>query len=769
MIAERSGANRARRGVQHAGAAAQPGRRSLVVSLAAVAIAALASAAWLQRAEVPLALGSFALTGFEPCGEGCFRGTPTANGFHLIESEIAPIAGADYTGSVAVRRLPGVAVRLGADFFAPGGYDDAEQEALVRLGMESLERGVRFHWNAGEAPARARFRVFYDGPPGVELGAPTLSHAPRWTGSAQHALVALGSASLLVLAGIAAARVGQRAATSPRRAEIAVVAIVYLALVPLRALQFAATPLWAGDEYAYKSMAAGFYWRGGVGAGGLGADRIGHTVAFPNLLYPALIAPTLAFGEQFHFVLRAVNAALLTAALFPAYALARRFLGPGWSLGFAVFAATLPFTSLGAYALTEVAFYPLFLCWAWAALRALEPGASPIRAAAAGALVGVLGNVRPNAPVLLGVLAFAFPLVAWAERRSRAEAIQNGWLVAPAACVAVGALLYAATHGLSPVGLGLYDVVLRSGQPRPSFPPSAHVDLALGHLAGVAVPYAVPIALASLGLVAAARGRWQGDGVRFALLALGSLAALVAVALAFTERVAPFDLGGLGRWHARYYFHATPLVLLAGVAAARRPGLGAVRERAALLALTALGLSAGAAFLFGRSAARSPWFGSIVDGMDAQWLRHHEALYLVFALASLGVAALVSARSRRAPAAAAIVLVAWLAVANQAVLGTTRIGDADPAGDCGRMAGMLLAGAPGRFVVGADERGAAVRVAFTIPYLPQRVVWAEDLARERDTAAWHEVEYAVLYGDVAPGTGWRPAIDAGACRVYRLR
>jgi len=733
------------------------------------ALATSAAPVLTRHIEAPVELAAFAATGFTPCGERCFVGVETGDRFHLVQADVAPVSGDDYRVSLSLRRLPGAAVTLGGDFYAPG-YDDGDQQELVPLGMAALERGVTLRWNADEAPARAYVRLFYTGPPGVEIADIRLVRAPAWLEAAQRALAIVAVSAAVAGAVLLAVALRRRLAAAPWRRELAPLAALYAALVPLRTLQYAVTPPWAGDEYAYKMIAAGFWWLGGVGAGGLGADRIGHSVAFPNLVYPVLIAPAFAFGTEFHLALRAIDAALLCAGVFPAYALARRFLAPGWSLAFAAFAVTIPFVNLGAYALTEVAFYPLFLAWAWAALRALAPGAGLGWPAAAGALAGVLANVRPNGAGLVVVTGFALLLVAWAERRPARGALVAAGLVVPAAFLALGTLLHAATHGALLPEPGLYGEMQQKGAAgAATFPWSAYLDLGLGHLAGLAIPYALPLALVAAALPDAVRGRWRDEGARVVVLATLAAALLVASAFAQTLMVASFDLGGLGRWHARYYFHATPLLLLAGVAAARRPGFGADRERALVLSIVAVVLALGGVFVFGREAFESPWFGSIVDGMDVQWLTRHDRLFLVFAAATLGVAGLVCARSARAATFATLALVAWLVVANRGVLSTARLGRADPAAACGHMAAHLLENAPGRFAIAGGERGEAVRAGFAIPFLPERVVWGGDLAREAGAEVWHRVDYVVTYGRVAPAEGWRPVLEAGACRVYRAR
>ena len=115
-------------------------------------------------------------SGFGRCGDGCFSGT--GDGFHLLAAEITPSADDDYELHLAVRRLPGAKVELHGGFFAAG-YEDDDQEDVVVLDMGSLERGATLRWNAGDAPERARVRVFYTGPPGVELAGVRLVRTAR--------------------------------------------------------------------------------------------------------------------------------------------------------------------------------------------------------------------------------------------------------------------------------------------------------------------------------------------------------------------------------------------------------------------------------------------------------------------------------------------------------------------------------------------------------------------------------------------------------------
>ena len=163
-------------------------------------------------------------------------------------------------------------------------------------------------------------------------------------------------------------------------------------------------------------------------------------------LYPALIAPAYrVFTDLAHAYTAAkgINAVVMSAAVFPAYLIARRFLGRWLALLAALLAVAIPSMEYTSTIMTENAFYPLFLLCAWAMIRALEEPTLRTQLLAVGLIVPTF-LVRAQAIALVPALVTAILLLvvseAWAGGRLRDVRALGGRLrmFAPA-LIALGA------------------------------------------------------------------------------------------------------------------------------------------------------------------------------------------------------------------------------------------------------------------------------------------------------------------------------------------
>ncbi len=148
--------------------------------------------------------------------------------------------------------------------------------------------------------------------------------------------------------------------------------------------------------------------------------RRGEAYHFTSL-YPYLTAPAwwLHATRDSYDTIKYLGVLVMTATLFPAYAIARTVVSRPWALAAAVGAVAAPALSYSPILVEEPLAYPAAALALWLTLRAaLRPSWGRIAAAAAAALVGA--GVRSQLAALAGVLVLSLVLVAWRSERMRA-------------------------------------------------------------------------------------------------------------------------------------------------------------------------------------------------------------------------------------------------------------------------------------------------------------------------------------------------------------
>jgi hypothetical protein len=203
------------------------------------------------------------------------------------------------------------------------------------------------------------------------------------------------------------------------------------------------TPSVFGDELLYSKLAQSI-------ASGHGFLVRGETVFFPALLpilaqAPAWLVHSLASG---YVLAKALDVAVMSAAVFPAYSLARRLVRPSYALLAAAMTVAGPVFVYAPYLMSEALAYPVFLLALATMVRAFDRPSRWMEAAVvAVSLAAVLTRVQ------FVVLPVAYLAAVALRRRVRRQALSVGALLALAAVplVSGGALLgtYAGTTTLS--------------------------------------------------------------------------------------------------------------------------------------------------------------------------------------------------------------------------------------------------------------------------------------------------------------------------------
>jgi dolichyl-phosphate-mannose-protein mannosyltransferase len=291
-----------------------------------------------------------------------------------------------------------------------------------------------------------------------------------------------------------------------------------------------------------------------------------------SVIYPLLLAPVYALYDSLpdaYAAVKVVNAIVMSLAAIPAYLLARRVLPTGFSLFAALLAVALPSMVYTGTVMTENAFYPAFLLFAWALIRMLERPAPAAQVlvlalAAGAALIRVQG-------VALLLAALTAPLLL--RRTLRPYALLYGVVVGGAALIL---LAQVARGGSLSSLLGAYKVAGETG-----YDAGQVVRFLLWHVAELDLYLGVfPVVAFALLLV---RARTLDPPLQALLAATGALSVWVLLVVAtFASQFAA------NRIQERNMFFLAPLFLVALLAWLDR---GAPRPRAAA-ALAAIGLGA---------------------------------------------------------------------------------------------------------------------------------------------------------------------------------
>lgn len=423
---------------------------------------------------------------------------------------------------------------------------------------------------------------------------PELSHALRErlllfgpvTALKTAAAVAIVSAALRLVSlgthGRAALASGDRAARwclgSLARvpAVIGLTAIVMVAAGARILLVRAETaPRVFGDEVIYTELAKNIASHGRPLL--RGQLEIGYSVLYPLFLSPAY--GLASDGAAAFAAAKTMNAVAMALTAIPTYALARRVLTHGWSLGVAALVVLEPWTAYASLTMTESLFLPAFTLFALTVVRMLERPAVGRQLVVLTTLALLVG-IRPQALTFAGSVVAAVPLkglLAGSVRR----AVREHVILLAALALALLAVSMALVAGVS----------LPAGSARPLLTAAYNpVDLAKWTLWNLAVyelalgviAFAVfPLALRGL-LRRSASDRDHSFGIAALTLTTGLFLSVAALSA---------SRFGLGVLHERNLFYATPLVLVC-VAHWLAHGLERPKTLVVAVALTAIAVPA---------------------------------------------------------------------------------------------------------------------------------------------------------------------------------
>src|SRR3954468_8027081 len=292
-----------------------------------------------------------------------------------------------------------------------------------------------------------------------------------------------------------------------------------------------ATPPAFNDELLYAKLSQSL-------AAGHGLALRGEHFFFPAPLAPLVQAPAWLFSSmpQAYAAAKLLNAAVMSASVFPSYVLARRVVRPSYALVTAAAAVTTPGMLYHGYLMSEALAYPVFLFAVLVLLRGVQKPS---------VLVPIVCALAVATRVQFLVLPLAYlAAVALCERGNYRRHLVP---------VALTGLLVAVLVGI-PGALGQYGEATHIG----------HDPGAMGHWAlttGSLMPFALGLAVV------------PGALFRFAIPARKPVGVIsIACIVLFLGQAALIAAGEAHRPLERYVFYVTPLVFLAFFAYVARGG-----------------------------------------------------------------------------------------------------------------------------------------------------------------------------------------------------
>lgn len=193
--------------------------------------------------------------------------------------------------------------------------------------------------------------------------------------------------------------------------------LVYAVFVALRivlATQLSLIPQIRPDEPLYFNLARSLWTAGEVSVRA-------QPITYDSLLYPLLLSPLFALPKSVNMMqaIQVLNALLMNAAIFPAWALARRITGSrrlAWFI--AIVAILMPDMALTRMIVGENVGYPLLLLTLWLALRAFDTRKLPYALWAAVGC-GLLYLLKPGLIAVAAALGICLLVVFLRERDRR--------------------------------------------------------------------------------------------------------------------------------------------------------------------------------------------------------------------------------------------------------------------------------------------------------------------------------------------------------------
>ncbi|MBX5474185.1 MAG: glycosyltransferase family 39 protein [Thermoleophilia bacterium] len=262
-------------------------------------------------------------------------------------------------------------------------------------------------------------------------------------------------------------------------------------------------------------------------------------------------------GAVAYHLIQALNVVVMALAAFPAYLLARRVVSHRRALVVSALTVFVPWMAYSSLVTTEAAFYPVFLLFVLALVRALERPTA-LRQLVLGAAVVLAYETRTQAIALVGAVVGAIVVHGWSCGRMRATL--RSFAATALAYAVLGLVVAAAVVSGVWNPFGAYQVLLdamaSSFHPRGLLLWTATNVTSLSLGLGIVALLAFPLGVAAL------LSRRSRDGERaFAAASTAASLAILATVVALCE-----SSYGTGTAGERNLFYVAPLVFIGALA-----------------------------------------------------------------------------------------------------------------------------------------------------------------------------------------------------------
>src|SRR6266511_86000 len=389
-------------------------------------------------------------------------------------------------------------------------------------------------------------------------------------------LVAAATGGRVALASGPRTPVGGLAALGRVSAVVGLTAIVAVAAgLRILLVRAATEPKVFGDEVIYTDLAKN------IALHGRPLLR-GHLEIGYSVLYPLFLSPAYGLandGAAAFAAAKTMNAVAMALTAIPTYALARRVLSHGLSLGVAALVVLEPWMAYASFTMTESLFLPSFTAFALLRVRMLERTTAGLQLLVLITLALLIG-IRPQALVLTGSVVAAIAVKGLLAGPVRRVVREHAVLLAGLALALLAGSITRVAGVSLPAGSAGQLVSL-------AYSPVSLAKWTLWNLAvyelalGVIALAAFPLALRGL-LHRSAPDRDRSLGIAALTLTTGLLLSVAALSA---------SRFGLGILHERNLFYATPLLLVC-LAHWLAHGLGRPKMLAVAVALGAVALPA---------------------------------------------------------------------------------------------------------------------------------------------------------------------------------
>jgi 4-amino-4-deoxy-L-arabinose transferase-like glycosyltransferase len=514
---------------------------------------------------------------------------------------------------------------------------------------------------------------------------------------------------------------------------------------------------WGGDEYVYKSIAS-YIWRNG-GVLGIEDGVFSVPINLPNLIYPYLISPAFFFEQYFYFIIKLINSVVINLAIFPIYFLSRNLFDKKTSLLVGIASLSIPFLGIGAYAVTEVLYFPVFCIFLLLAYRTFDQQENLKWWILCGAISGLMMQIRLNGLILFPTLILSHLLHDLRLKKINVRTYFNSFigLIILAGIYLLAKKILNTGHDL---GLGFYAKVLPGVLEPFKFiaeNPISFLHLWAGHIAIVFIPFGFIICKIVIDYFSR-----KDTEIKIDALAVAFTFVSILFSVVYTISVSSVDLGGMLRWHSRYYFYIYPLLIIvfANIFINGDRFNSKIMLSFPLFAVFITNIY----FIFVFDGQANPWFGALVDSLDVQWYRFYRVFYFVQIFLFLLTIFCYVTNNICYKKLVILGFSIWIIIGNIGVIKNKKLIYEKNVTKCSSYISEFLSMHPGRFIFIARDRDGLINEAFLTPYVPVKSYITSDL--EFDESYIEGVRYIFSTYPVTFKKAKRELLSIDECRIY---